>query len=185
MVRCSHLVLPLLIALPASAAGAQAMTVIHNSDAAQRCYRAALTEDYDRRNIARCDTALEDPSLTDRNRVATHVNRGILYVHNGDFERAMADYDRAIALDPGEPEAWLNKGLAVLRLRDWGEAAALLTRAIDLGTRVPAVAHLSRSYAHELSGDIEAAYHDARRAAELDPEWVAAAENLSRFSVGG
>lgn len=185
MLRWKLLAALLFIVLPASAAAAQAITVIHSNDSAVRCYRAALNEDFDRRNIASCDTALDDPSLTTRNRVATHVNRGILYVHNGDFDQAIADYDAAIRLDPEEPEAYLNKGLAVLRLRDWARAAALLTQAIDLDTRVPAIAHLSRSYANELSGDIEAAYYDAVRAAELAPEWAAAADNLSRFSVGG
>lgn len=181
-----HRTLPAMLAAALAATTAEAAVSVYHggSNAAVDCYEAALLERSDSAAIGRCDEALEDPSTIGRNRVATHVNRGILYVQGGDYARALADYDRAIALDSAEPDAWLNKGLALLRRdRSGVEAVRLLTRAIELGTSEPAVAHFGRSFAHELNGDVAAAYADAVRAAELAPEWEAPSRNLERFTV--
>ena len=62
---------------------------------------------------------------------STHVNRGILHALKKDYSKALSDYDQAKTLDPDEPEAFLNKGLLLLRLetRD-AEALRLLNLAI-------------------------------------------------------
>ena len=47
---------------------------------------------------------------------------------------AIADFDRAIALDPNQPEAYLNKGAALIRLNNPTEALRLFTVALEHNT---------------------------------------------------
>lgn len=180
MVR-KTLLFALLASLPATAHSA--VTVLGNSEA-RECYEAARDEQATAGTIRLCTRALSQGLLVGRDRVATHVNRGILYVQRGDMASGLADYDRALALDAEEPEAYLNKGLALLR-RDNSGASALpmFNAAIEYGTSEPAIAYYARAVAHEFNGDIPAAYHDLRRAQELDPEWDAPARDLQRFVV--
>ncbi len=169
------------ISIPSHAA----VTVLGNSQA-RECYVAALLERATPSSIRICNDALENAPLYRRDRVATHVNRGILYAQSGDFTAALADYDRALELDEEEAEAYLNKGLAILRRDGTSSASALLplfNAAIEYGTREPAVAHYGRAIIHEHNGDIPEAYHDLRRAQELDPQWDAPTRELERFVV--
>ena len=67
-----------------------------------------------------CNRALTEEALTPEDRVATYVNRGILHLSAGDVAEADADFDRALALDPDQPDAWLNK--AILHRPIWQAA---------------------------------------------------------------
>jgi tetratricopeptide (TPR) repeat protein len=169
----------------AAGTASAAISVVGNTTA-HACYQSALNERSRPSDIRVCTEAIEDRLVTGRDRVASHVNRGILYVQNGDYARAIADYDRAIGLDSREPEAYLNKGLALLHQRENpSEIVALLTAAIEYGTREPALAYYGRGVAHEMNGDISSAYYDIRRATDIDPEWDVPARDLARFRVVG
>jgi Flp pilus assembly protein TadD len=116
--------------------------------------------------------------------VATHVNRGILKLRKGSVDGAIADFDRAIALDSGEAEAYLNKGMALLRLPGSGEqAVGLFDTALAKKTRKPAFAYYGRAIAHELNGRIPDAYRDYRQASALEPKWRDPRNELARFTV--
>ena len=41
-----------------------------------------------------------------------HISRGITYVSEGDFARAISDFDYAIQLNPGSANAYDNRGIA-------------------------------------------------------------------------
>lgn len=162
-----------------------AISVIGNTTA-RTCYESARDSRSRPSDIRTCTTALTDPTTTGRDRVATHVNRGILHVQNGNYARGIADYDEAIELDDDEPEAYLNKALAMLHQREgMTEVISLLTSAIERGTREPALAYYGRGVAHEMNGDISLAYYDILHATDLDPEWELAARDLARFRVIG
>ena len=163
---------------------AAAITVI-GSSSARLCYEAAeARSDPSIDAINRCDEALERDSLTQYEMVATYVNRGILKLRRGQIERAIADFDTAIERDPNEPEAYLNKGMATLRLPNgWEQAVPLFNTAIERRTRRPAVAYYGRAVAHELGGEIKAAYHDYRQASVLEPKWNDPRAELTRFTV--
>ena len=176
------LILTTLAALPATAQGA--VTVLGNS-LARECYEAARDEQPSASNIRTCGNALQHGQLIGHERVATHVNRGILYAQSGDFVAALADYDRALEIDEEEPEAYLNKGLALLR-RDGAaqdELLPLFNAAIEYGTSEPAIAYYVRAIVYEEIGDVPAAYYDLRRAQEADPGWEVPARELERFVV--
>jgi len=172
--------------LAASAAPASAAVfVVGNSDA-RMCYESADSPmPPSVRDIRRCDEALLHETLTGYEVVATHVNRGILRLRRGFVEEAVTDFDRAIALDPEQPEAYLNKGAALIRRQNPQEALQLFTVALDRGTSRPAIAHYGRAVANEALGNVRAAYLDYRRASELDPAWAEPRTELSRFRVVG
>lgn len=170
----------LLVATPAIAA----VSVIGNS-AARSCYLAAETRGAPTMEVLRfCDDALYREALTEDETVATYVNRGILKARLGRFDEAVSDYDTALRHDPDEPEAYLNKGFALLQLSETGqEAKPLFDSAIAKKTRRPELAYYGRGVAHELAGEVRAAYQDYRQASRLDPKWRQPKMELARFRV--
>jgi tetratricopeptide (TPR) repeat protein len=164
----------------ASGAAGQAVTTI-GSSSAQACYEAARDQRASPADLNICDQALRE-GLSSSDVVATHVNRGIVLALRADYPKALLDYDTAIALDPGQAEAFLNKGLLLLRLpkRD-GDAVEALNLAIAKGTTEPALAYFARAVAHEGLGNLGDAYRDYRQAAMLAPKWALPARELRRF----
>lgn len=167
------------LALPAAAA----VTVIGNTSA-RLCYEAAESRlATSREGLQRCDDALTDEVLTTYDEVATYVNRGILRMRLGDLDGAVADFDQAIARDPDQAEAYLNKGMAFIKLEEEAAAVPLFTAAIEKKTRKPAIAYFGRAVAHELTGEIRQAYFDYKQASLIDPKWRVPKQELSRFTV--
>lgn len=172
-------------ALLAGTAASAAVTSIGNSSA-RTCYEAARSKSGSDESIAECNRAFNIEPLSKHDRVATHINRGIIFMHGGETEAAIRDYDAAIALDPDQGEAWLNKGLALLRTgNSWSEAVPLFDAAVAKQTSEPALAHLARGLAYESAGNVRAAYADYQRAALLDPKWERPRQELRRFQVRG
>ena len=168
------------LAVPAAAA----ITVI-GATSARLCYEAAEARSTPAdSSIGRCDDALREEALTEYEAVATYVNRGILKLRRGRIDDAIHDFDTAIARNPDEPESYLNKGMAKLRLPNgWDEAVPLFDTAIAKETRRPAVAYYGRAVANELGGNLKQAYRDYREASRIDPEWLDPQKELSRFTV--
>lgn len=163
---------------------AAASVISIGSTSASLCYQAADSPtDPAFADLRVCDTALSEEGLTRGDRVATHVNRGILRLRRGQIDLAIADFDRAMALDPDQPEAYLNKGAAMIKQRNPGAALGLFTMAIERNTSRPELAHYGRAIANEALGNARQAYRDYRRASELDPDWAEPRAELSRFRV--
>lgn len=163
---------------------ASASVISLGSTAAHSCYRAAAsTITPAPGDLSACRLALEQDALAYQDVVATHINRGIVLLRRGDTDAAIRDFDRAIQLDPRQPEAYLNKGVALVRRSDDAAAIQLFTVALENDTAKPEIAHFGRAVAHEKSGNIREAYFDYRRAAEIDPEWRDPQLELQRFKV--
>ena len=170
--------------LAAAAMPAQAAVTVIGNSFARTCYEATQGGLGGAEAIADCDQALRLENLSDYDRVATHVNRGILKLRKGDVDSAVADFDRAIGLDPAEAEAYLNKGMALLRLPGGeDQALGLFSAAIEKKTRKPELAYYARGVANELTGRLRQAYRDYRQASALDPKWREPKAELARFTV--
>ena len=150
---------------------------------ARSCYLAAEARDLTDVALGECDRALTEQVLTTEDRVATHINRGILRRMRADAPGAKADFDAALALDPNQPEAWLNRGVLLFNQGATNEALQMFERAIALKTRAPALAYFGRGLANEERGDVRAAYADLRRAQALKPGWTQPAQELARYQL--
>lgn len=91
-----------------------------------------------------------------------HERRGAVLIEAGQFERAIADFNAAIADD----KAWYNRSQAILLrgiayrgLRDFDRALADFGDVIDHGWQRP-LAHAHRGWVHLLSGDLRRAGDD-------------------------
>lgn len=170
----------LLLVVPNAGNGA---TLSLGGPLSQNCYEAALSGDSRSAMIQSCDRSLTEEALSQRDRAATFVNRGILQMLKGARGEADADFDSAIKLDQNLADAWLNK--AFLRLKDnrGGEALPLIEESIRLGPQRRALAYFARGLAYEDVGDVNAAYADLQRAHVLEPRWSLPAQYLARYQV--
>ena len=150
---------------------------------AKSCYTAAESRFVSQRNIDDCNLALAEEALPVQDRVATLVNRGILYLRRRDVAHADADFDAALRIDPNQAEAWLNKAIVRARFGKSTDALPHVAKALETGTRKPALAYFVRAMAYEDIGNLRAAYADLQRAHQLDPNWVEPTIELKRFKV--
>ena len=158
-----------------TAGGAQSMTVIGGDASARDCFNAAsiaARRDYsDPKSVASCTHALEHSRLTDRDRIATFVNRGILYLAQRELDRAAADFDAAIGMNPTSGEAFVDKGNIAYMRRSYDAAISDYTRAVELGLEMDHIAYFNRAMAYEHLRNFDGAKADYRRALELEPQW--------------
>ena len=163
---------------------AMASIVVVGSSSARLCYEAADSAAMpSRQDLTVCDAAFAEPTISHSDTVATYVNRGIVKLRRGAVDAAIVDFDEAIAMDPRQPEAFLNKGAALMQRNDARGALPLFSVALQYETERPAIAHFGRAIANEDLGNLRAAYADYRRATELDPDWEQARVELARFRV--
>ncbi|HXH52985.1 MAG TPA: tetratricopeptide repeat protein [Sphingomicrobium sp.] len=172
--------LALITAAPATAA---VWTV--SGSLARSCYVAAEARIGTIQALEHCEQAFRHQALSGEERVATHVNRGIVRMVRRDFAGARADFEAAAALEPREPEAWLNLGVLLFNEGNSADAVPMFDRAIELRTKRPAFAYFGRGVAHEDLGNVRAAYADLSRARSLMPGWALPAAHLARYQVRG
>jgi tetratricopeptide (TPR) repeat protein len=172
-------------ALMATAAPVGAGVTVLGSSSARMCFEAADAKSAPSHDsLTRCDQAMEEENLTEFDRVATYVNRGIVKLRLGNVDSSIVDFDNALRRDPNQAEAYLNRGMAELRRPEgWQEAAAMFDDAIARNTRRPALAYFGRAVANELGGRIRNAWLDYRQASRLDPKWRDPQIELTRFTV--
>gem|GEM_PF-1024278 len=65
-------------------------------------------------------------------RVLAALNRGYVYLRNGNYNRAIAEYTTALTLQPNSVNALINRGLAHIGIRDNDRAIADFTTALRI-----------------------------------------------------
>lgn len=106
------------------------------------------------------------PFEIDRHQVKKHNRQGISNHSSGELENAIAEYDRAIALNPNYTQAYNNRGLAKGQLGDLAGAIADYNRAINLDNNY-AKAYYNRALNKAALKDRAGAIADFDRAANL------------------
>lgn len=164
---------------------AQSMVVLSGNTDARGCFQAAgwaaQIHQSDRSDIEQCTRALQLESLTYNDRVATLVNRGILWAAQQDYERALADYRDAQKMQPESAEVELNIGNLWFVSGHYDEAVSQYSRALDLSIRSPHIAYFNRAMALEKSGDVTAAIADYEATLALTPQWSQAQKRLTKL----
>jgi Tfp pilus assembly protein PilF len=160
-----------------------AQTVIGAPNAAQ-CAAAAGAGRSDDEALAACDKAIKQDRLNRANMVTTLTNRGALHLRRKAGEAALADFDKALALDKKNTDVMLNRGAALVMVGKPGLAVAAITEALGLGVREPHKAYFNRGSARESLGDLRGAYEDYDTALQIKPDWEVAEAELARFVKG-
>ena len=86
-----------------------------------------------------------------------------------DYKGAIADYTKAIELDPESVYAYNNRGLSKYYLKDYNEAIEDFNKAIELDPEY-VKAYSNRGNAKRYLKDYKGAIEDCNKAIELDPE---------------
>ena len=104
------------------------------------------------------------------------VNRGIEKAKNGDLDGAIADFDRAMKLNPKDDAPYYNRAQARRLKNDTAGAIADYTKAIELGSTNPA-AYNNRGNVRAETKDRDGAISDYTHAIELKPDYARAYYN--------
>ena len=164
---------------------AQSLQVIGGQQQARDCYMAATIaaqmHSASREGIDVCSYALDEISMTTRDRVATLVNRGIIYVALEEYNKAVRDYDRAYKISPDIAEIHVNRGNLLFMSGHTEQAIAEYSQAIELKLTRQYVVYYNRGLAYEKLAEYNKAEADYRRALELMPGWSHAQDKLDRL----
>jgi tetratricopeptide (TPR) repeat protein len=108
--------------------------------------------------------------------------RGFDYEAKGLHDQAIADYTRAIALDPTDAPAYSMRGVAYEAKGLHDQAIADYTRAIALSPNDP-YAHNYRGVAYEAKGLHDQAIADYRAALKITPDMKEPKDGLTRLGA--
>jgi len=174
----------LALGMTAFAGAAQAQIVVMGKGDAALCYDYTLRGNSGSHSaIETCSDALDEP-LTEKDRAATLVNRGILHMRKGNQTAASADYDAAIAIQPDLTEAYVNYGASLIRQAKYDAALAALNKALedtDSATRPEAL--YNRAVVMDQTERYNEAYRDAKAALALRPDWKPALDVIDRYAI--
>ena len=106
-------------------------------------------------------------------------NRGANFARMGQLDKAVADYDKAIALNPSHFKAYYNRGVAFARMGQLDKAVADYDKAIALNPSDPEV-YNNRGAAFARMGQLGKAVADFDKAIALNPSFSGAYYNLGK-----
>lgn len=148
--------------LAASATGARAD---RNEDCEQ-------LEDFDLA-IRACSEIIRRGSNEKAGAVAqAYSNRGFAYAEKGQFDRAIADYNKAIARDPKDDNVYHYRGVAYMRKGRFDRALRDIGRALKMEP-YNAFAYNDLALAYLRAGKAKRGLPSVNKAIKLDPEQAA------------
>lgn len=98
-----------------------------------------------------------------------YTDSGDAHYDNGEYEKALKDYDNAIHLDPQNARPYNNRGILFLKVQqDYSKAISDFSEAVS---RNPEVAgyYLNRAMAYTAKGSFDKAIYDYNRLIEIGP----------------
>ena len=170
----------------APALAQESITVLGQS-LLEQCSNAAATAQRlgkaDFPDLQICSDAIARSWSTEGEIATAYRNRGAMRLARGEPEMAIADFTRAIKADPAYAAAYNDRGVAYSALHRSTEATRDYTRALTLRPDNTDQILFNRAMAYEDQGDLQQAYQDYRKAADLNPGWDLPAKQLARFTV--
>jgi len=92
-------------------------------------------------------------------------NQGIALLEKRQYDRAIAFFNEALEINPGDAKAYCNRGWAYAGKSQYDKAISDYTRAIEINSRY-ADAYINRGWAYHYTGQYDKAYSDWSRAYE-------------------
>ncbi len=103
------------------------------------------------------------------------LNSGVDKAQSGNLQGAIADWTKAIEMNPMFAKAYFNRGVAKKNLKDYQASIADYTKAIEIGSEYYH-AYTNRGIVLEIEGDLKGACKDWKKAAALGDtlpiEWI-------------
>ncbi len=165
-----------------AASSAHAAVSVIGGGPGQFCYQGAESGVHPEDYIGYCNFALAS-GLSDADRAATYVNRGVLKMAMAKYDSAADDFTAGLAINDKMGEGYIDLGATQIAHKRFAEAIANIDKGLALGTKEPQNAYFDRAIADEALGNIQAAYDDYRQALALAPDFTLASDQLKRFKV--
>jgi len=129
------------------------------------------------------DVSLWSQALKSNNEnVIAYNKRGVAYAKNGDYLKALADYNNAVSIKPAFKDSYYNRANSKRELADFRGAVNDYSKALQLKPDY-FNAYNNRGLALTELGDINAAIADFNKAIELKPEFAQAYNNRGLAKV--
>lgn len=172
----------LMAAVPVSTPSWAQIIVTQESGWAHDCFIHAKTgRAFD--GVPACDMAIKREALSRKDLAATYDNRGVMLDQLGHIERAAADFNKAIEIQPDLGDPYVNLGAMLIKKKEYGAALDQINKGMDLGMSFPHLGYYNRAITEQMLGRYKEAYYDYKKAVELEPSFAAAEERLKDFTV--
>ena len=123
-----------------------------------------------------CSTVIASGAADAKSLGVAYGKRGNAHHDKGEYDRAIADYTKAVAINPSDAVIYNNRGIAYRAKGDNDSAIADYSKVIEIDPR-DAVAYDNRGIAYRAKGDYDSAIADHTRAIAIDPELASAYNN--------
>jgi tetratricopeptide (TPR) repeat protein len=123
--------------------------------------------------LASCTAVIAAGLPTPQSLAIAYTNRGSAHYNKRDLDRAIADYDEAIRLDPKSVIPLNGRGLAYQSKSQYDRAIADFDQSIALNPK-NAIAFNLRGNAYRIKGRSDRAIQDFGQAIELNPNYASA-----------
>ncbi len=102
-------------------------------------------------------------------RWSAHYDQGITYLQKGKLNKAISEFNKAVELNPENPDVYYNRGLAYIKKEQYDLAISDNTKAIELNPMANK-AYYNRGLAYHDEGQLDKAFSDYTMAIELNPK---------------
>jgi tetratricopeptide (TPR) repeat protein len=130
--------------------------------------------------IAACSSLIDSGKEKWSNLVIAFYDRGNAYKDKGLYDRAIADYDMAIEIDPKYADAYNNRAWVYFKTGKFALGLPDAEKAVELGPN-HAYTFAIRGCIFEALGKKDDAIADYRRALAKDPNMESSKEGLKRL----
>ena len=130
-----------------------------------------------------CNLAIQREALSRKDLAATYDNRGVMLDQLGHIERAAADFNKAIEIQPDLGDPYVNLGVMLIKEKKYAPALDQINKGMDLGMGFPHLGYYNRAIAEQMLGRYKEAYYDYKKVLELEPGYDKAEERLKDFTV--
>lgn len=126
--------------------------------------------------IGGCTAAIQSGKFTGNDLAAAFLNRGNAYLNMKDYDRAIADYDQSLRLNPKYIKSFGNRGLAYANKKDYDRAIANYNEVIRLDPKL-FIGFYNRANAYANKKDYDHAIADYNEVIRLNPTLAVAFGN--------